>query len=100
MPTSPYSSVQVEKVRGRGPSIGQDIDDEGRDADVQNVLSEVTKYCLVQAGGGVGAKICGSEKIELGRLPIVGVFHKMANERGVPHSFISEFTDAHWTYMR
>ncbi|EIM80921.1 potassium transporter [Stereum hirsutum FP-91666 SS1] len=85
------SRQKLEKliVRGRDPSIGQDIDDEGRESDVQNILREVTKYFLVQTGGEVGSKPWGSEKTELVRLPIVGVFHKMANERGVPHSFIS-----------
>lgn len=87
--SSPYSSVSAEKVREKDPSIGQDIDNEARDSDVQNILSEVAKYFLVQTGGGVGNKPWGSERRELGRLPVVGIFHKMANEKGVPHSFTS-----------
>ena len=30
------------------------------------------------------------EKRELGRLPMLAIFHKMAYEKGVPYSFVSE----------
>jgi KUP system potassium uptake protein len=34
-----------------------------------------------------------AERQELGKLPLLAVFHKMAHERGVPHSFTGTFPD-------
>lgn len=47
--------------------------------------------CGDERSGEVGRGDGDKNLKELGRLPIVGVFHKMAHERGVPHSFTSKF---------
>ncbi|KAI0060612.1 potassium transporter [Artomyces pyxidatus] len=49
---------------------------------------DATYYCMVPAGGDEGGEPSEVRR-ELGRLPVLAVFHKMAHERGVPHSFIS-----------
>lgn len=58
-------------------------EDEGHD---EMLLRDVTYYCTVG-----GADMDGDdEKRELGRLPVLAVFHRMTHERGVPHSFVSK----------
>lgn len=69
-PDTPFGAVTV-------------AEDEGHD---EMLLRDVTYYCTV--GGDIDGD---DEKKELGRLPVLAVFHRMTHERGVPHSFVSEY---------
>lgn len=68
-PGTPFGAVTVAEDEGHGEIL----------------LRDVTYYCTV--GGDIDGD---DEKKELGRLPVLAVFHRMAHERGVPHSFVSE----------
>ncbi|KAJ3576321.1 hypothetical protein NP233_g493 [Leucocoprinus birnbaumii] len=48
----------------------------------QNSDRDATVYCVVPS-----LKVENEERRELGRLPLLAIFHRMGHERGVPHSF-------------
>ena len=54
------------------------LDEEPSEEDVN------TLYCVTSDEKSDEAKR------ELGRVPLLAVFHRMAHEKGVPHSYISE----------
>jgi len=78
-----YDDAEITSVHSK--------DDDSSDA-------ESAVYCMVPAlnAGDVnksdGKGNALEEKRELGRLPMLAIFHKMAYEKGVPYSFVSEYS--------
>lgn len=72
-------------IQYRGHSGIADVSGEAKEGNRDEVLlRDVTYYCTIgnRENDERGKK-------ELGRLPVLAVFHRMAHEKGVPHSFIS-----------
>ena len=71
-----------EKVR-------QDVHDDGAIVEDEVATDEsdvATLYCLPHAAFS-GEEKDPEGRRELGRVPLFAIFHRMANEKGVPHSF-------------
>ncbi|KAI0061789.1 potassium transporter [Artomyces pyxidatus] len=73
------------------PSLPSAGSESGDDASIlalepseKTVDSNATFYCVVPASSG--GELLETRR-ELGRLPVLAVFHKMGHERGVPYSF-------------
>ncbi|KAI0032636.1 potassium transporter [Vararia minispora EC-137] len=63
--------------------VGRTEEEETPEDDMEDAR---TLFCLASDGDEKGAD---EGRRELGRVPLLAVFHRMAHEKGVPHSYIS-----------